>query len=204
MSLKPARRCAMPTTFTSSTITAWARHSRKIHSSTTVPITRSSALPGTSPKNRLYYKDLNDPSAPVVKLLDDFDAEYHFIDNDGPVFWIKTDLEAPRGRLIAIDTRHPERAHWKTLVPQSADKLEHVNVINDKFVLGYLKDAQTEVRLFDLEGNFLRTVDLPGIGTAEGFGGKRKDKETFYAFTSFIDPTTIYRYDFSAMKSSVF
>ncbi len=159
---------------------------------------------GTSPKNRLYYKDLNDPSAPVVKLLDDFDAEYHFIDNDGPVFWIKTDLEAPRGRLIAIDTRHPERAHWKTLVPQSADKLEHANVINDKFVLGYLKDAQTEVRLFDLEGNFLRTVDLPGIGTAEGFGGKRKDKETFYAFTSFIDPTTIYRYDFSAMKSSVF
>lgn len=159
---------------------------------------------GTSPKNRLYYQDLTDPNAQVVKLLDDFDAQYQFIDNDGPIFWIKTDLEAPRGRIIAIDTRHPGRSNWKTIVPQSADKLEHANVINDKFVLGYLKDAQTEVRLYDLDGKLLRTVDLPGIGTAEGFGGKRKDKETFYAFTSFIDPTTIYRYDFSEARSSVF
>ena len=159
---------------------------------------------GTSPKNRLYYKDLADPNAQVVKLLDDFDAEYRFIDNDGQVFWIKTDLDAPRGRVIAIDTRHPERANWKTLIPQGPDKLENANVIDNKFVLGYLKDAQTEVRLFDLEGKFLNVVDLPGIGAAEGFGGKRKDKETFYAFTSFISPTTIYRYDFPEGKSAVF
>jgi len=159
---------------------------------------------GTSPKNRLYYKDLTKPDSEVVKLLDDFDAEYQFLDNDGPVFWIKTDLDAPRGRVIAIDTRHPERAAWKTIVPQGADKLDHANVINNEFVLSYLKDAQTEVRIYDLEGKLQRNVDLPGIGTAEGFGGKRKDKETFYAFTSFISPTTIYRYDLSAGKSSVF
>jgi prolyl oligopeptidase len=159
---------------------------------------------GTSPKNRLYYKDLTRPDAQVVKLLDDFDAHYQFIDNDGPVFWIKTDLDTPRGRVIAIDTRHPERASWKTTVPQGADKLEDANVIDNSFVLGYLKDAQTEVRVHDLEGKLLRTVDLPGIGTAEGFGGKRKDKETFYAFTSFITPTTIYRYDLQAGKSAVY
>jgi prolyl oligopeptidase len=159
---------------------------------------------GTSPKNRLYYKDLTDPNGQVVRLLDEFDAEYSFIDNDGPVFWIKTNLETPRGRVIAIDTRHPEKANWKTIVPQSADKLEHANVVNDKFVLSYLKDAQTEVRLYELDGKLIRSVDLPGIGTAEGFGGKRKDKETFYAFTSFINPVTIYRYDFSESKSSLF
>ena len=159
---------------------------------------------GTSPKNRLYYKDLTKPDSEVVKLLDDFDAEYGFVDNDGPVFWIKTDRDAPRGRVIAIDTRHPERANWKTIVPQGKDKLEHANVINDSFVLGYLKDAQTEVRIHDLSGKLLHTVDLPGIGTAEGFAGKRKDKETFYAFTSFITPTTIYRYDLPAAKSSVY
>jgi prolyl oligopeptidase len=159
---------------------------------------------GTSPKNRLYYKDLSKPDSEVVKLLDDFDAEYQFLDNDGPVFWIKTDLDAPRGRVIAIDTRHPERAAWKTIVPQGPDKLDHANVINNEFVLSYLKDAQTEVRIYDLEGKLQRSVDLPGIGTAEGFGGKRKDKETFYAFTSFVSPTTIYRYDLSAGKSSVF
>jgi len=159
---------------------------------------------GTSPKNRLYYKDLTQSDSPVVKLLDDFDAQYTFIDNDGPVFWFQTDLDASRGRLIAIDTRHPERASWKTLVPQGADKLEFANVVNDSFLLGYLKDARTEVRVHDLNGTFLRNVDLPGIGTAAGFGGKRKDKETFYAFTSFISPATVYRFDPQAGKSSVF
>lgn len=159
---------------------------------------------GTSPKNRLYYKDLTQPDSPVVKLLDDFDAQYQFIDNDGPIFWLQTDLEAPRGRILAIDTRHPERISWKTVVPQGTDKLEFANVVNNSFLLGYLKDARTEVRVHDLNGKLLRTVDLPGIGTAAGFGGKRRDKETFYAFTSFISPTTVYRYDPQAGKSSVF
>jgi prolyl oligopeptidase len=159
---------------------------------------------GTSPKNRLYYKDLTQPDSQVVRLLDDFDARYQFIDNDGPVLWFQTDLNAPRGRLIAIDTRHPERANWKTVVPQSADKLQFANVVDNSFLLGYLKDARTEVRVYDLKGAFLRNVDLPGIGTAAGFGGKRKDKETFYAFTSFISPSTVYRYDPETGKSAVF
>jgi len=159
---------------------------------------------GSSPKNRLYYKNLNQPDAPVVKLLDDFDAQYNFIDNDGPVFWIHTDLDAPRGRLIAIDTRHPEKPNWKTVVAQGPDKLESVGLVDNLFLLSYLKDARTEVRVHDLTGKFLRNVDLPGIGTAGGFAGKRKDKETFYAFTSFISPTTIYRYIPSEGKSTVF
>jgi prolyl oligopeptidase len=158
----------------------------------------------TSSKNRLYYKDLTQPDAPVVKLVDEFNAKYTFIDNDGPVFWIETDVDAPRGKVIAIDTRHPERGMWKTVVPQGTDKLDASNVVDDKFLLSYLKDAKTEVRVFDLNGKLLRNVDLPGIGTAGGFGGKRKDKETFYAFTSFISPTTIYRYDPEAGTSSVF
>jgi prolyl oligopeptidase len=159
---------------------------------------------GTSPKNRLYYKDLKEPDSPVVKLLDDFDASYTFIDNDGPVFWIQTDLEAPRSRLIAIDTRHPEKKDWRTVVPQGADKLEQTDVVDNKFLMTYLKDAKTEVRVYDLKGKFLRNVDLPGIGTAGGFHGKRNYKETFYSFTSFISPTTIYRYDPEAGKSTVF
>ena len=159
---------------------------------------------GTSPKNRLYYKDLTKPDSEVVKLLDDADAEYTLIDDDGPGLWIRTNLDAPRGRVIAIDTQHPEKANWKTVVPQGPDKLEDANVVDNVFLLGYLKDAKTEVRVYDFKGNFLRNVDLPGIGTAAGFGGKRTDKETFYSFTSFISPTTIYRYDPAAGKSSVF
>jgi prolyl oligopeptidase len=159
---------------------------------------------GTSPNTRVYYKDLTQPDSQVVKLLDDFDARYSFIDNDGPLFWFETNLDAPRGRVLAIDTRHPERANWKTVVRQGPDKLEFVAIVNNSFLLGYLKDARTEVRVHDLSGKFLRNVDLPGIGTAVGFAGKRKDKETFYAFTSFLSPTTIYRYDPVAGKSSIF
>lgn len=159
---------------------------------------------GTSPKTRLYYKDLTKPDAQVVKLVDDFDAEYRFVDNDGPVFWIRTDLKAPRGKLIAIDTRHPQSANWKTLVAEGPDKLEGANTVDNLFLLSYLKDARNEVRVHDLKGKFLRNVDLPGIGTAAGFGGKRTDKETFYAFTSFVTPTTIYRYEPGAGKSTVF
>jgi prolyl oligopeptidase len=140
----------------------------------------------------------------VVKLLDDFDAQYEFIDNDGPVFWFKTDLDAPRSRLIAIDTRTPERARWKTIIPESAETMQSVSVIDDKFLVEYLRDARTEVRVHDLQGKFLRSIDLPGIGTAQGFSGKRQDKETFYAFTSFTVPTTIYRYDPEMGASSVF
>lgn len=159
---------------------------------------------GTSPNNRLYYKDLTKPDAPVLKLLDDFDAQYLFVDNDGPVFWFQTNLQASRSKLIAIDTRHPERANWKTIVPESKDTLEQSTVVDNRFLLSYLKDAKTEVRVYDLQGTLIRNVDLPGIGTATGFQGKRTDKETFYSFTSFTSPTTIYRYEPSSGKSSIF
>jgi prolyl oligopeptidase len=159
---------------------------------------------GTSPKNRVYYKDLTQPESQVVRLLDDFDAQYEFIDNDGPVFWFKTDLDAPRGRIIAIDTRSPQRANWKTVVAQTSDTIDNANAVDNKFLVQYLKDARSEIRVYDLEGKFLRTVDLPGIGATHGFGGKRTDKETFYAFTSFTAPNIIYRYAPEQGVSSVF
>lgn len=159
---------------------------------------------GTDRKNRIYYKDLTQKESPVVKLLDDFDAAYSFIDNDGPVFWFKTDLDAARNRVIAIDTRQPDRKNWKTIIPESKDTLEGLNALDNKFVATYLKDAQTEVRIYDLEGKFLRNVDLPAIGYADGFDGKRADKETFYTFTSFTFPSTVYRYDLTTGKSTVF
>ncbi|HYP53396.1 MAG TPA: prolyl oligopeptidase family serine peptidase, partial [Pyrinomonadaceae bacterium] len=159
---------------------------------------------GTERNNRIYYKDLSEKDAPMVKLLDDFDASYDFINNDGPVFYFQTDLQAPRQRVIAIDTSKPERAAWKTVIPEAAESLQGVSLVNDMLVANYLKDAATQIRIYDLKGKFVRNVDLPGIGSAGGFGGKRTDKETFYAFTSFTSPTTIYRYDMTTGKSTVF
>jgi prolyl oligopeptidase len=159
---------------------------------------------GTDPKNRVYYKDLTAANAPVVKLLDAFDASYGFIDNDGPVFWFQTNLNSPRSKVIAIDTRKPEAANWKTIIPEGKDALDGVNVVADQFIASYLKDAHSDIRLYDLKGKFLRNVELPGLGTAGGFGGKRTDKETFYSYTSFTSPTTIYRYDLTQSKSTVY
>jgi prolyl oligopeptidase len=159
---------------------------------------------GTDPKNRIYYKDLQAEDPKVITLLDEFDASYTFVGNDGPLLWFQTDLNAPRGRLIAIDTTKPERKNWKELVPQAAETLSGVNVVHDMFIASYLKDARTQVKVFKLDGAFAREVDLPGIGSAWEFGGKRKDSETFYGFTGFTTPTTIYRYEVATGKARSF
>ncbi len=159
---------------------------------------------GTDPKNRVFYQDLQTPGAPVVELLNDFDASYNFVDNDGPVFWFHTDLEAPRGRVIAIDTRQPARAHWREVIPQAAETIQAVSTVNQQFFVNYLRDARTQVKVFDLAGRFVREVELPGLGTAGGFAGKRTDTETFYSFTSFATPAVIYRYDAATGSSTVF
>ncbi len=159
---------------------------------------------GTDPKNRVFYQDLATPGAPVVELLNDFDASYNFVDNDGPVFWFVTDLNAPRSRLIAIDTRNPARANWREVIPQASETLTGASVVGGRLIANYLKDARSQVKVFGLDGQFVREVELPGIGSAGGFGGKRADPETFYSFTSFSTPATIFRYDVATGVSSVF
>jgi prolyl oligopeptidase len=159
---------------------------------------------GTESKNRLYYKDLTVKDAPVVKLLDQFDAQYQVIDNEGTLFWIQTTLNAPRGRVIAIDIAHPEPSNWKTVIPESSETMQGVSLFGDLFYVTYLKDARSQVRLYALDGTAAGELALPGLGTAEGFGGRRHDKQTFYAYTSFTTPSTIYRYDLAAQTSTIF
>jgi len=132
------------------------------------------------------------------------EANYSLIDNDGSVFWFRTDLDAPRGRVIAIDINNPARENWQEIIPQTAETLEGVGVLNNQFVADYLQDARSSIKIFNLDGSFVREVELPGIGSAGGFGGKRYDTETFYTFTSFTTPPTIYRYDMVSGESTVF
>ena len=158
---------------------------------------------GTDPKNRVFYKELWDANSKVVELLDKADAQYSFIDNDGPVFWFRTDLNAPLGRVVSVDSSKPLLAQIKELVPESADKLESANTVGDHFVAEYLHDAHTAVKLFKLDGSADGEIALPGIGTTGGFTGKRRDRETFYSFTSFTVPTEIFRYDFDKRTSDL-
>lgn len=159
---------------------------------------------GTDPRNLIFYKNLSQPDAEIVELIPEFEANFSMIDNDGSLFWFSTDLDAPKGRVIGIDVTRPERENWIELIPESEDTLEGVSVLNNQFIVFYLKDAYTQIKVFELDGTFVRDFPLPGIGSVGGFSGKRHDTETFYSFTGFTTPTTIYRYDFTTDTSTVF
>jgi prolyl oligopeptidase len=159
---------------------------------------------GSASETLLFYKDLTQPNCDVVELINTFEASYNFIDNDGTTFWVQTDLAAPRGRVVAIDLNAPDKANWRELIPEAEETLEGVGVLNNQFVASYLKDAHTQIKIFALDGALEREVELPGLGSAGGFGGKRYDTDTFYSFTGFTTPTTIYHYNLVTGESTLF
>lgn len=158
---------------------------------------------GTDPRNRVFYKALNRDDAQVVELIPQLEADYSFVGNQGPTFFFYTNLDAPRGRVVAININHPDKADWKEIIPQSRNKLAGVNIVNHQFIAEYLEDAKSQVKIYDLAGKLVRDLDLPGIGSAAGFGGEMDDTETFYSFESFNRPPTIYRLDLVSGQSSI-
>jgi prolyl oligopeptidase len=162
---------------------------------------------GTDTKNAFFYKSLQGTdwlAAPVVELLKDFDADYTFVDNQGTVLYFRTDLGSPRGRVMAIDLTRPERAQWKDVIAQTKDTLHGVNIVSNRFILNYLQDAHAVVKVCALDGRQEQVVQLTGLGTASGFGGKASDDETFFSFTSFTVPAAIYRLDMRTLKPELF
>lgn len=158
---------------------------------------------GTDNKYRVTYKDLAEPYGLPVDLIDAFENQYSFIEADGYTFYFVTDKDAPRRRVIGIDVRRPEPQNWRTIIPESEDTLRGVGMVGNMLVASYLHDAATRVRLFDTVGNHVRDVEFPTFGTAGGFGGKRTDTETFYSFSSFATPPSIYRYDMITGESTL-
>lgn len=159
---------------------------------------------GTDPRSRIYVKDLSQPNSEVRPFLDAFDASYSIIGNDGDLFYVVTNKDAPKYKLVAIQLSNPSPAAWKTLIPESEETLQWVRMLNNQFVASYLKDAYSKIRFFTSEGNSRGELALPGIGTASGFTGTRNDTETFYSFTSFNYPSTVFRYDFATEQSVVY
>jgi prolyl oligopeptidase len=158
---------------------------------------------GTATQNRIYYRPM-DSDGEFIRLLDEADARYDFIDNDGPVFFFNTDLAAPRGRIIAIDTNHPERENWKEILPEQSDVIDSVGVVNHKFVVSFLHNANHQVAVYSLDGQFERQIELPELGSVVQISGKRDDTEMFIGFTSFLRASTILRYNFTDGEVSVF
>ena len=133
-----------------------------------------------------------------------FDAQYVPVALNGSTLIVKTDKDAPRGRLIAIDLKASGKQAWKTLVAESDDAMTGASVVGGRLLLSYLRDASTVVRVHGLDGRARGEVSLPGVGTASGFAGRASDKETFFNYTSLTTPSSIYRLDVASNKVELF
>jgi len=162
-----------------------------------------SVIEGTSRKNRLYYKDLSKPGADFVKLFDRHDAKYQFIDSVGTTFYFLTNKDAPRGRVVSVEADGKTDPALSDVVPEGNGAIEGVSLVGDRFVVDYLQDAASHVKLYSRDGKLEKELTLPTLGTVEGFAGKRTDRETFFSFVSFAYPVRIYRYDFETGTHSV-
>jgi prolyl oligopeptidase len=133
-----------------------------------------------------------------------FDAEYAVLGNVKNLLYVRTDKDAPKGRIISIDLMDSAPARWKTMVPAGPHAMTSASLVGGKLIAEYLQDAASAVTVYDLQGRKVRDIALPGIGTAAGFGGKFNDAETFFSFTSLTTPTEIWRYDVATGKAELF
>ncbi len=159
---------------------------------------------GSSDYNLLYYKDLSKKQSKIISLINKLEAQYSVIDNIGSKLLVETNFDAPNYKVVLIDTKRPAKKYWKTVIPETENPIRSVSFVDNKLIVSYLKDANTKVYLFDINGKQIAEVKLPGIGTASGFNGEKTDKEVFYTFTSFTYPPTIYKYNVEKNKSEVF
>jgi len=159
---------------------------------------------GTDSRYEITYVDLKSSEANPVVLIEGFDYDYSFAGNIGSEFFFRTNNDAPRGRLIAIDVEKPEPEHWREIIPQAEDVLDDVSLVGGRIIGEYMQDAWSLIRIFHTDGAFLGAVNLPGIGSASGFEGKMDDPETFYRYESFNTPEIIYKLDVEVGAASVF
>lgn len=159
---------------------------------------------GTDDRYQIVHQDLTSPDSTPQMLIEGFDNDYTLVGSIGDEVFFRTNLDAPKNRLIAIDMTNSERDAWREVVAEAEDVLDDANLVGNRIVADYMQDAQTVVKLFELDGTPAGTVDLPGIGTATGFEGKAGDPETFFSFTSYDTPTTVNRLDVSTGEVTVF
>ncbi|RPD47120.1 S9 family peptidase [Hymenobacter sediminis] len=157
----------------------------------------------TTTGNELYIQDLSKPGSPIVQVIDHEKNEVDVVDNVGSKLYIFTNLNAPNNRVVTVDAANPTPANWKNLIPETKNVL-HVTTGGGKIFANYLKDATSLIEQYDMNGKKERAITLPSVGTAGGFGTKKEEKETYYTFTSYIYPPTIFKYDIATGKSTVY
>jgi prolyl oligopeptidase len=155
--------------------------------------------------NSVFYRDLSkgeDKFSPIVGEIGD--DSFGVLDNVGDKFLIRTDHNAPNGRVILVDPKNPDEKNWKDVLPERSEPLQGVGTAGGKLFASWRKDVATRAYVFSLDGKLENEIKLPSVGTAGGFGGLNDDKYVFYTFTSFNSPPTIYKYDIATKRSTVF
>ncbi|WP_417352434.1 prolyl oligopeptidase family serine peptidase [Flavobacterium alkalisoli] len=153
--------------------------------------------------NELYIKDLTKANSPIVTIIDNFDTDTHILDNEGTRLIIATNYNAPNNRIVTADASNPVPSKWKDLIPETKNVLSPSTGSGYIFA-EYMKDAVSDVEQYDYNGKLVRNVELPGIGSAGGFGGKKDEKTLYYSFTNYITPGTIYSYNPATGESKVY
>lgn len=145
--------------------------------------------------NQFYFKPLGTKNAELVKVVTNFNHTFSLIDVVDGKLLVYTDYSAPKYQLIAIDPENPAEKNWKTIIPESTDLLQSINLIDHKILAGYLSDVKSVLKTYDITGKHISDIDLPGLGMVGGFSSKKTESEGFFSFTSFTDPGTIYKYN---------
>ena len=150
--------------------------------------------------NKLYIKDLSLPNSPLVPILDHTDSDTYVIDNVGSKLYLVTNLNAPNQKIVTVDASKPTPENWVDFIPET-DYVLSPSTCGGYFFTEYMVDAVSKVKQYDYDGNFIRNVELPGVGNAGGFGGKKEDKIDYYSFTNYNTPSSIYKYNVETGKS---
>jgi prolyl oligopeptidase len=158
----------------------------------------------TTSGNELYIQDLSKAGSKLIAATENFDNEHQVVDNTGDRLIIYTNLNAPNGKVVEASAGTPQTKNWKDIIPEEKEAIQSVTAAGGKLFVNYLKDARTVIKQFERSGKFEREVQLPGIGTASGFSGRSSDTYVYYTFTSFIDPTSVYKYDIASGKSELY
>ena len=153
--------------------------------------------------NSMYVQDLSKPGSPVIPIVTDMKNSYGIVDVDDNYFYIQSDKDAPTNKLVTAPVADPKPANWKTIVEAKPEVLS-ASAVGGSIFCSYLKDAVNKVYQYNRAGKQVREVQLPGLGTASGFSGKKEEKETYYVFTSYVNPATIYKMDLASGKTTVY
>ena len=153
--------------------------------------------------NELYIKDLSNPNNPIITIVNNFESDNSIIENQGTKLFIDTDWKAPNKRIVTADFGNPTPENWKDFIPETENVLSPTTG-GGYFFANYMKDAVSVIKQYDYNGKFIREIALPGLGTASGFGAKKKEKTLYYSFTNYITPGTIFSFEPKSGKSETY